>query len=130
MANQTTPELIGTHSVAAGAKDAAAPAYHSANAPLVNRRYDKYLSVFINVSGGAGSVAVTAYAMTKDAKAPAADFGLLGTLTIAHGGAADYEIEYPLIGAGKDIGFYVDDGAGGIITPACTIKVLASSDRG
>jgi len=129
MANQTTPHYIGKHEVAAGAKDAAAPAYNSANAPLKNDRYDKYLSIFVEIAGGAGPVAITAYSCNKNAIAPANGFGLRGTTSIAHGGGTFLQ-EYSLFCNHMDIGFLVDDGAGGTIIPACSIKVLAASDRG
>ena len=129
MANQTTPHYIGAHEVAAGAKDAAAPAYNSANAPLKNSRYDKYLSVFVEITGGAGPVAITVYSCNKNAIAPANGFGLLGTTTIAHGGGT-FSQEYPLFCNHMDIGFFVDNVAGAAIISACSIKVLAASDRG
>lgn len=130
MANQTTPQFIGIHSVAAGSKDAANPAYNTANAPLKNVRFDKYLSAFITINGGTGPVSIVGFTGTKDALAPAREFGLAGTLTINYATGAVFSLEIPLLAAGKDIGFFVNDGAGGNIVPACTIKVLASSDKG
>ena len=118
-------KYLGKHEVAAGAKDAAAPT----EAQLIkNTRFDSLLSVTVELTGAAGTVAITAYAGTGDAIGENNGFGLAGKQVIVYGGTA-VKKTYPLLSHGKDVGFYVDDNAGGNITPACTIKVNGSSEN-